>query len=471
MKKLLGSTLALAILFPAVANADLLKNLQISGELDVNAVDANNVSDLNSKTYDQLGSVQDRLMLHADWDVLDDVHARVSIDKNNRVWGTASESLTAVEGDLTVDEANVKIKQLFGALDTTIGRQYYGDKGDLVIYFGPKDDLYGLPITALDGARFDWAGDKVNATVLGAKLASSALTTAGVANADSANVDLYGVDVHFKPSDNASGSAYFYDRDTVNSMSGVAPANGVLPDDILYLIGLRGKFEAGGAWIKGEFDKNFGQARNGTPGVAGTAASIVGDSNYSGWAAKLDLGVKQDIGSVGTMTGWGNIGVGSGGNVGHTFQSIAGDYRPGDIYGRFFVPNGGGVSQGTPGNNAGNSSLSGLVIAGIGAKVTPAALSKLTAGVSWWNYRYQDVASADAAANGLHAGSVSNGNKFLGNEYDLDLNWQHSENVGLTVGVGTFQPGNFVRAVTAGAGYSPATLAYMDWKLKFGGSN
>ena len=57
------------------------------------------------------------------------------------------------------------------------------------------------------------------------------------------------------------------------------------------------------------------------------------------------------------------------------------------------------------------------------------------------------------------------GNKFIGNEYDLDLTWAHSENVSVSAGVGTFQPGNFVKA-TQGVN-SPATLGYTDFSVKF----
>jgi len=43
----------------------------------------------------------------------------------------------------------------FRAMDVTIGRQYYGERGDMVIYFGPRDNLRsisgeGVPI-------FDWS--------------------------------------------------------------------------------------------------------------------------------------------------------------------------------------------------------------------------------------------------------------------------------------------------------------------------
>ncbi|HEX4047419.1 MAG TPA: hypothetical protein VH309_06270 [Elusimicrobiota bacterium] len=452
MKKLLGSTFALALLVPAVANAQLLKNFKMSGSLEVDAVDATNVTDFSTKKYDNLGTVQTRLMVHADWDVLDDVHAHVSIDKNNRTYGTGAESLTAVQGDLTVDESYVKIDKLFGALDTTIGRQYYGEPGDLVVYFGPKYNLYGMGITALDGGRFDWNGEKTGVTLLASKVTGSAI---GVN--DNANKDLYGADVHFKPTDNLSGSVYGYDRTTINS-GARTPGVNVVGNDYLYLAGLRGKVTMGGAWAKAEFDKNFGSNR-----TVGAGGNYTLTDNYTGWAGLLDLGYKADISNVGALTGWAQGGIGSGGQrPGNNFQSIAGDYRPGSIWGRFAT---GASSTLGSGNVEDSSSLTNLVVIGAGVKATPSALSKLTAGLSWWNFRAQNETA-------YHIASAANtqGNVALGNEYDLDLTWAHSENVTVSAGVGDFQPGRAAIVIASssnGGSVSPARLGYADLSIKF----
>ena len=40
MKKLLGSTLALAMFMPAGANAEVLKNFKMSGQIDIQATTA-----------------------------------------------------------------------------------------------------------------------------------------------------------------------------------------------------------------------------------------------------------------------------------------------------------------------------------------------------------------------------------------------------------------------------------------------
>ena len=438
MKKLLGSTLAIALFVPAIANAELLKNFKMSGSLETDAVSATNVTDFKTKKYDNIGTVQTRLMVHSDWDVLDDVHARVSLDKNNRTYGTGAENLQTVQAAVTVDEAYVKVDKLFGGLDATVGRQYYGEPGDLVIYFGPKYDLYGMPITALDAGRFDVNGDKGGMTLLAAKAVGGV-----VGSSNTGNVDIYGIDLHVRPADGTALSAYLYDRTTINS--GTGPL-GVVGNDYLYLAGLKAKVSAAGAWLKAEFDKNFGANRTvpgNNRGVYGTTA------NYTGWEGKVDLGVK-----VSALTLWAQGGVGSGGTTpGQIFQSIAGDYRPGSIYGRFAANANSlsSVGSGSPVGSLDNGSLGNRVIIGAGFKVNPPMLSKLTTGFSWWSFRPGD----------------SLGRVNLGQEYDIDLTWAHSENVTLSAGVGDFQPDNAINANNGAGGTSPARLGYADLAVKF----
>lgn len=453
MKKLLGSTLALAIFLPAAGHAEMLKNLKVGGSLEVNAVSANNVTDFNTAKYDHVDTIQTRLMLNADWDLLDDVHAKVTLNKNNRTYGNAKgEDLNAIQTNVTAEQAYVKIDKLFGGLDTTLGRQFYGDPGDLVVYFGPRND-YGLTVTALDGGRFDWNGEKVGVTALVAKEAGASTLATGK---DSGDKNLMGLVVHVKPMDSLSGGAYVYGQNTINS--GSQANTGVIGNDHLYIAGLKAKLAMGGAWVAAEIAKDFGDNRTVTTNGAYTFAG-----NYTGWAGKLDAGYKADLQDIGALAGWGEIGVGSGGQTANrNFTAIAGDYRPGGIYGRFWS----GANTTKLGNgslgNLDNGTLSNRVIVGVGVKATPAALSKLTAGLSWWNYRAQNESALNNGA-GLPG---PQGNVFLGNEYDLDLTWKHSENVSVSAGVGDLQPGRAVIA-SNGPAVSPATLCYADFAIKF----
>lgn len=452
MKKLLGSTLALALLVPAFANAELLKNFKASGSIDIDAISANNVNDLNTATYDHVNTVQTRVLVNGDWDLLDDVHSKVTLRKNNRTYGNASENIGSgaggVQANTFLDQANVKIDKLFGAIDATLGRQFYGEAGDLVIYFGPRND-YSLSVTALDAGRFDWNGENVGVTVLGAKLpAASAL-----GSKDTGDQNLWGVDVHVKANDSVGGSVYGWSKTTINSGGAT---NGVVGNDKLFVVGAKAKATMGGAWIKAEIAKNFGVNRVGV--AADGRYAFAG--NFTGTMAHLNAGAKADVNNVGALTGWADAGIGSGGATGNrSFQAIAGDYRPGGIAGRFWTGNTTTLELGSTSglsSTVGTGSLSNRVNIGAGVKATPAALAKLTAGLSWWNYRVQNAAGLPAAAKG---------NKFIGNEYDLDLNWAHSENVSVSAGVGSFQPGRMF--IAAQSAISPAHLCYADFNVKF----
>ena len=461
MKKLLGLTVALAMVVPSVASAELLKNLKVGGSLDVDAVESNNVSDYSTKNYDHRSTVQTRLLVNTDWDLLDDVHAHMTISKNNRTYGSganASENLNTVQTSLLLDEASVRLDKLFGSVDMTLGRQFYGDPGDLVIYFGPKMGEYTMPVTALDGGRFDWKGEKMGVTLLAAKTTGVGVAIATV----NGNVNLAGIDVRVKASDSMSGGAYLYNQTTINS-GARAPGANVTGSDKLYVLGAKGKMTMGNAWMKAEIAKNFGQNRT----VAAAAGNYTFTGNYTGWALKLDGGYKADVGGVGAVTGWGQYGLGSGGGTtNRNFTAIAGDYRPGGIFGRFIAPGVGGSPV------TFNSTLNDLQVIGLGVKVNPATLSKLTAGLSYYNYRLQSQANANLATNTLTGLANQGGSKAFGGEYDLDLTWQHSENVSVAAGMGSFQPGsaighvNHQLAATAGS-VSPVTMCYMDFGFKF----
>jgi hypothetical protein len=90
MKKLLGSVLALAFVFAtSQAKAETLKNLKFGGSVEMEATSARNVLDFSTKYADRISAAQTRVMLGMDWDLLDDVHSKVSMYKNDRVYGQA----------------------------------------------------------------------------------------------------------------------------------------------------------------------------------------------------------------------------------------------------------------------------------------------------------------------------------------------------------------------------------------------
>ncbi|MBI5631117.1 MAG: hypothetical protein HY921_09560 [Elusimicrobia bacterium] len=519
MKKLLGLTLALAMLFPySQASAELLKNLKVSGQLDIQATAARNTVDFATRANplgagsvvpasfnnnDRISDTQTRLMVNLDWDLLDDVHSKVTLRKNNRVWGTGgvagsdyvqgtaaaggSETLSTagsnVLGRIAVDQANVKIDKLAGDADVTVGRQFFGDSGDLIIYFGPSDKaMYGMNVTAIDAARFDWANDNMGLTALVGKTSIGA----GVGGIPQNSINVRGLVLSCKRHENVHPAVYLWNRQTQNGSA--AAANGGLgapssdaaavaggKNDNLYVLGAKVKATMGGAWVKGEIAKNFGDNR-----VAGTVATH-GAKTYTGFAFLLNGGYKAEVNGVGAVTPWGEFGYGTGAGdrrsaTNEQFTAIAGDYRPGSISGRFtnasgaalgaLVPNGVGATGISP------ATLSNAVLYGFGVKVNPASLAKLTAGLSYWDFSAQKLLTAEGNRRPL------GGNKHVGSEVDLDFEWKHSDNIGLGFGWGTYQPGGLIKegnqSVAAGGGTAvsqqptnPATLAYMDMRVRF----
>ncbi len=466
MKKLLGSTLALAMFaaYSQAANADtLLKNLTFNGKVDVQAVSANNVTDFNSKAYDQIGDAQTRVQLNAGWDMLDNVHAMASVVNNNSLYGVADKTgvnnvgsnvagqpldgTTGLLGNTFLTQAYLKIDKLFGALDTTIGRQYYGNPGDLVVYYGPQDNIYGLAVNALDAFRFDWSNDMVGVTGIAGKTTAGTVTALG-AGSEKSDVDLRGINVTAKGNEMYNGGVYLYNSLTHNG--GVTTAAG---DNDLFVAGLRGKYMMQGATLGAEFDKNFGEYR--------TAGPV--SSNYNGWALKVDLGYKADLAAA-SVSPWAEFTDLSGGSgLNSYFTPINTDYRPGGIYGLFAGYAGASATLGS-GTGLGLGTLNQIgnqTIWGIGVKTTPAALSKLTAGIAYWDYGYQNVAGEKA-----NVGAGTLGNSHIGSEIDLTGSWAESDNVSINGAIGTFQPGGAINNLNGGA-VSPAFLASTNVSVKF----
>lgn len=482
MKKLLGSTLALAMFLPTGANAELLKNLKLSGQLDVSAVSAHNVADLvtratpekgtiTASNNDRVGHAFSRTMLSADWDLLDDVHARVTLVKGAhnlvapRSYGEAAETVQGWHDETFVQEANVKIDKLFGLFDTTVGRQFYGEAGDLIVYYGPRDN-YGFRTEALDAFRFDWKGEHMMVTGLAARTADSAPATLGAAGS---STDLRGIVVSCNQHEMVKPTAYIYNMQThATGGSGVGTPNvsgGVLGKNTnLYVAGLKAKITAGGLDAHAEIAKNFGDDR--TTFANGGVGPQSG--RYTGYALLGKVSYTADIQDVASVKPWGKFGMGSGdANFAHAgngnFQSINTDFRPGGVYGRFDSGAGvslaQGVTVGGSGINAASNGLTNRVIYGVGIKATPAAANKLTAGLSFWRYAFHRVAPR---ANGLKP------SRNIGSEVDFTADWKHSDNVSVGATVGQFLPGAYIADMKgAHAALNPARLYAADVKIRF----
>ncbi|MBI5200207.1 MAG: hypothetical protein HY925_01360 [Elusimicrobia bacterium] len=509
MKMLLGSALTLALVLPSgPASAELLKNLKTTGSVDLQMVSSRNIGDLRTQQNangggavgafgaytgnDLLGTSQTRVIAGLSWDLLDDVHAKVSLRKNDRTWGTtgsagqgaagsqalghrdtAGTATNGVLGNTFVNEAWVKVDKLFGHLDTTLGRQFWGEPGDLVAFWGPKN-VYGLFVTAIDAAAVSASNDWMNFQGIAGKTAGSAVGV--VAGAD---VDVRGIDVAWKMLP-VKVNTFVWNQVThagaaLGTAPGAATAGGL--NDNLWLYGAKVKGEAMGGWFSGTVALNAGTNRNNATAATGLPAA---SANYIGKAILLDAGYKMDVADIGGFTPWATWGWGSGRhNTGsrhnENFTTIASDFRPGVMYGRFNSVSsynlgnaiGGGITTYDGVGGVAAPGLTNRIIWGGGLKFNCARHQKSTLGVSYWDFNYQRATQVGATP------ATAVGNRHIGSELDVQLDWAHSENVMLSGGWATFAPGGFikesVRAASGGAGVgvNPATMLFADVSVKF----
>lgn len=513
MKKLLGSALTLALVFPSgPASAELLKNAKVMGGIDFQAVSARNVTDFQTNRNpaagaigagpgnDRVGTAMFRTWAGLGWDLLDDVHSMVAVRKNDRAWGTAGANVgsqlgtngsqavdagAGVLGNLFVDQANIKVDKMFGHLDTTWGRQFWGEPGDLIAFWGPKN-TYGLFVTAIDALAVNASNDWMNFTGVAGRF-----TDAGIGATLGNPRDVRGIDIAWKAMP-MKINTFIWNAVTHGSGAlGQPPTQATLGglNDNLWVYGAKLRGEGMGGWVSATVALNSGTNRRTAAAPGAGTYTPASSANYIGKALLLDLGYKLDVADIGGFTPWATFGWGSGRhdntrNHNEDFQTISSDFRPGVIYGRFngagALALGGAAATGGVGtyDGVGGVSAAGLtnrIIWGGGLKFNCASHQKVTAGLSYWNFNYQKATAypGRTAGGGGNPAVAAVGNRSIGSEVDFQLDWAHSENVMLSAGAARFMPGGFVKEMVrtatggAGVGVSPVSMLFADMSVKF----
>jgi hypothetical protein len=521
----------MALIVPGPASAELFNNLKLSGQLDWQHLSGRNIADFQtspdtcttctgtlagrpSNGNDRLSGSLTRVLLNLEWDVLDDVHSQVTIRKNDRAWsgpgGNAGDQgggagvaggqpLQGGAGIGVVDQTyvqrvNIKIDKMFGHFDMTMGRQYYGEPGDLIMYFGPVD-TYGLWVTSLDAFRLDTENDWMTFTGLAG---TTARASASLAALPDNNTHIRGFDIGWKNLP-LKVNTFIWNRLT-QATGGLGQAaqitdgtgttlNGI--NDNLYVYGVKLRGEAAGGWLSVDLAANGGRDSLSGPANATAAGDgcpqegcYAGTASYTGYGALLDVGYNAEVANVGGFTPWGTFGYGSGRasnqeNTNETFTTPMSDFRPG-VINRRFPGTLSSVALGSAYTNASNGAtgvgtrgLGNRVVWGLGLNYTPAFEDRMTWGLSFWDFRFQR--STDLLA-GKNAEPANSGNKHIGSEFGITSEWRHSENVTMGLGWATFQPGGFIKEemedtplvpINLGSGSSPAQLWFADLTVKF----
>jgi hypothetical protein len=417
------SSLALALaLVPSIlipAHAELFKNLKLDGSIETRSFGIDNETDRKGATDDYRSETNVRMMFGANFDLLDDVHGRLLLDRTPR-FGNGASSVTNIEDTLVFDNGYVKVDKVFGAVDLTLGRQFYGDSNDLVIYYGPQGDEL-LSVTSLDAFRTDASiGGVARFQGLYGKLADTG-NVGATSNTDS---DLFGGELSTdKVIPLGNLAAYYY---TAKIHNVKPPAQG---NNTLSVTGIR----AGGDILAGlgyqaEYIQNFG--RNNTSAVPANNTAYHGNAYFLG----VHYGHELDGRPIRAHLEYGR---GS-----DDFRAIAAGRRFGLIWGEHsnFGP--------STLNRAQATGLSNLKVVDAGVGISP--LAKLGFDFNWYRFRY------DANLGGIGTSA--------GTEYDFIVSWKHSDNVTFDVNAASFQVGDAIRPTGQN---SPVTRLGADVSIKY----
>lgn len=203
MKKLLGLLLAMTMAWPVTASAEVLKNVDLKGEIQTIASDAR-----HDKNAVYKSGTNFRVLAGLSADLVEDVRANVLFQYND-AWlsGTEGNTVQNYWDEVRLAEANVVLSNLFCCLEATVGRQFYGDEDSAVMYLGPNHYVFGMnKAPSLDGAKLVYSDDFKTFTMLAGKL----VTYVTPATVDD-NWTVYGLDLKLNLTDTLTAQVYGYD--------------------------------------------------------------------------------------------------------------------------------------------------------------------------------------------------------------------------------------------------------------------
>lgn len=211
MKKLLGLLLAMTMAWPVTASAEVLKNVDLKGEIQTIASDARHDKGNMFKSGTNF-----RVLAGLSADLVEDVRANVLFQYND-AWlsGTEGNTVQNYWDKVRLAEANVVLSNLFCCLEATVGRQFYGDEDSAVMYLGPNHYVFGMnKAPSLDGAKLVYSDDFKTFTMLAGKLVDATTTTsAGGSTVTTVhdNWTVYGLDLKLNLTDTLTAQVYGYD--------------------------------------------------------------------------------------------------------------------------------------------------------------------------------------------------------------------------------------------------------------------
>ena len=209
MKKLLGLLLVMTLAWPA--SADVLKNVDVIGEIQTIASDVHHqYTDAFGEGFYNNGGVNYRVLAGLSAQLTEDVTANLTFQHvsgwNGSTWGDTVQNYW---DNVELSQANVVISNLFDCFELTVGRQFYGDEDSAVMYFGPNHyNAEGMWAPSLDAAKLTYADDVKALTLIAGKLNFGDLTGGLLPDY---NGNFYGADFRLNITDIMKLQAYIYD--------------------------------------------------------------------------------------------------------------------------------------------------------------------------------------------------------------------------------------------------------------------
>lgn len=279
MKKLLGLLLVMTMAWPV--SADVLKNIDIKGEIQTIASDVkHNEADVYNR------DVRNRVLVGLSADLVEDVQANFMFQYDNTWDGEVQgDTLNGYQDKTKVAVANVVLSNLFDCFEATIGRQFYGDENSAVMYFGPnhynaEGDIWA---PSLDAAKLTYADDFKALTLIAGKVADRDDDPLG----DDWSIDdasLFGADFRLNLTDALTAQIYGYDV----AHAKVYDEHGVRIEDEegdfkhLGFYGAKVAFAPEAFHVSAEYARNFNGHR------------LIKESKDTGYMVKADAGMNLD---------------------------------------------------------------------------------------------------------------------------------------------------------------------------------
>lgn len=424
----LMSVLAIVALIAVPAFAEV-QNVKVSGDIDSKMITRNNY-DLNNYTDDSSADSDTWFMsavrVQIDADLTDNVSTCVRL-LNERDWTQETDAAGTVGNtNIAIDLASVKMKEMFYApLTLTIGRQNLRFGSGLVVGDPDSNDtaVASAYITAKDlSVRKSF--DAVRATLDYDPLVLDlvfAKITAGVVGAskNDDDADLYGINAAYKFNEyNGEAEAYMFAKNT-------RAAN--VESDKIYTYGVRGSLEPiSRLVVDGELAIQRGDYRLG--GVSIDRSAWAGDLGAAyaidyKWSPKVALNYIYRSGQK-TPPGQNANTDAAAGVTYKAWDTSFEDQTHGIVANQIFTGNNDGVDS--------NSSIINVM-----ASVVP--VQDLTVAIDYYNFMLAQ--KWDTTVSTTRDGLQVRSNKNLGQEVDLSLGYDYTEDVKLGLTAGFFLPG------------------------------